>query len=271
MPHALVLRNSPAMGPGRIVPVFQDFGIPLQVRNLYAGDDVPTDLDEVRVLILLGGTKMSVVGEPGEAKPFINQLLAATRVMAEADRPVLGIGFGAQVLAAACGAKVTDNQRPGKTPDDAPTLTGPEVGFAGIKLPFPGGTEPIVQGLMDNAPFFHWHAQSFDLPKLPPPPGHDPTKPGPPPPTGNALMASTAHTRNQAFRFKNRLFGFQFHFELSDADINAVIADDSDPLVRHLGPDGKQAVRDGLAAHYGRYNRLGTRILKNFVQYLKAY
>ena len=33
--------------------------------------------------------------------------------------------------------------------------------------------------------------------------------PAPPPPTGNALLSSSKLTKNQAFRFKTRLFGFQ--------------------------------------------------------------
>ena len=47
----MVLQQVEFEGPGRITPVFRDFGIPLEVRRLYRGDEVPTDLDEIRVLI----------------------------------------------------------------------------------------------------------------------------------------------------------------------------------------------------------------------------
>ena len=40
----------------------------------------------------------------------------------------------------------------------------------------------------------------------------------PPPPTGSVLISSSPRCKNQAFRFKTRLFGFQYHFEFTPAD-----------------------------------------------------
>jgi len=33
----------------------------------------------------------------------------------------------------------------------------------------PGGTDPILFGSNDGTEMFHWHFDTFDLPKLPPP------------------------------------------------------------------------------------------------------
>ena len=52
MSRAVILQHAPYAGPGRIVPVFRDFGIPCEVRKLWQGDEVPTDLDELRVLVV---------------------------------------------------------------------------------------------------------------------------------------------------------------------------------------------------------------------------
>ena len=38
-----------------------------------------------------------------------------------------------------------------------------------------------------------------------------------------------------------------------------------------LGVDGEQRIRADTDKHYRRYERLGNRILNNFVQFLKAY
>ena len=51
MSSAVILQHAPYAGPGRIVPVFRDFGIPIDIRRLYQGDEVPTDLDAVRVRV----------------------------------------------------------------------------------------------------------------------------------------------------------------------------------------------------------------------------
>src|SRR5437762_4478710 len=163
MSRTIILQHVAYAGPGRIVPVLRDFGIPTQIRHLYRGDEVPTDLDEVRMLVLLGGP-MSVKDVGSEQYPFLAQELATLQRMVSADRSVLGIALGAQLLAHAAGAKVYPNVKapppaphgapPPTTPPEPPTPL-PEFGWGPVTFPFPGGTEPIVQGLMDGAPMLH--------------------------------------------------------------------------------------------------------------------
>ena len=266
MSKAVILQHAAYAGPGRIVPVFRDFGIPTEVRRLDRGDEVPTDLDEVRVLIVLGGP-MGVADVGSEKYPFLVKEAETLQRMVAADRPVLGIALGAQLLAHAAGAKVYPNTKPGPAPD-APPVPVPEFGWGPVTFPFPGGTEPIVMGLMDGAMMFHWHFDTFDLPKLPGPPN---PPPGPPPPTGNALLSSSKLCKNQAFRFKTRRFGFQYHFEFMRDDIDAVVTHDRNTLAGVVGPDGERVARQDTEKYYPRHARLGDRILSNFVQFLKVY
>jgi GMP synthase (glutamine-hydrolysing) len=268
MAKAIVLQHVEHEGPGRIVPVFRDFGIPLEVRHLYRGDEVPSDLDELRVLISLGGP-MGVADMANPLYPFLAKEVELLKRLVQHDRPVLGICLGAQLLAHAPGAKVYPNAKPGAKPEDPPTPM-PEIGWGPVTFPFPGGTEPLVLGLMDGAPMFHWHFDTFDLPKLPPPPNPAPP-PAPPPPAGNALISSTRTCKNQAFRFKNRLFGFQYHFEMDEAGIEAMLAHGKEDVLKVLGPDGENKIRQDTKQYYRRHARLGDRILTNFVQFLKVY
>jgi GMP synthase-like glutamine amidotransferase len=267
MSKAVILQHVSFETPGRIVPVLRDFGIPVEIRRLDKGDEVPVDQDEIRVLIVLGGPMG--VSDVGNSKfPFLAQELAVLKQRVEQDRPTLGICLGAQLLAHAAGAKVYPNAKPGATPD-APATPMPEFGWGPVNFPFPGGTEPMVFGMVDGSPMFHWHRDTFDLPKLPPPAGYDPAKPGPPPPTGNALLSSTRACKNQAFRFKTSQFGFQYHFEFTKEEIEAVLANDSASL-SGTSVTADQ-VRSDTTKHYARYERLGTRLLTNFVQFLRAY
>jgi GMP synthase-like glutamine amidotransferase len=268
MSKAVILQHVPHEGPGRIVPVFRDFGIKLDIRHLYKGDEVPSDLDEVKTLIVLGGP-MSV-GDIGNAKyPFLAKELDLLKRAVAIDRAVLGICLGAQLHAHACGAKVYPNMKASVAPDGPPT-PAPEFGWLPVTFPFPGGTEPIVMGAHDGWMAFHWHYDTFDLPKLPAP-ATAPPSPAPPPPAGNALLSSSRLCKNQAFRFKNRLFGFQYHIEFTPEDINAVLSAGKEEVVKVLGPQGEQQVRQDTEKCYKTYARIGDRILRNFVQFLKVY
>jgi GMP synthase-like glutamine amidotransferase len=267
MSSAVILQHVAHEGPGRILPLFRDFGIPVQVRKLYQGDEVPTDLDELRMLIVLGGPmSVSDIGNP--KYPYLAREVEVIKRMIAADRPMLGICLGAQLLAHCAGAKVYPNVKPGATPQES--IPAPELGWGPVTFPFPGGTEPMVMGLMDGAPMFHWHYDTFDLPRLPGP-ANPPTPPAPPPPSGNALLSSTKSCKNQAFRFKNRLFGFQYHFEFTEKEIDAVVANGREDIQRILGPEGEAVIKKDTAANYSRYARLGERIVKNLVQFLRVY
>src|SRR5688572_16521012 len=266
MSRAYILQHVPHETPGRIVPVLRDFGVPTEVRRLFAGDEVPSDLDDIRMLIILGGP-MGVKDVGSEKFPFLAKEIELLTRMIAADRAVLGICLGAQLLAHAGGAKVYPNTRPGATPNDPP-IPAPEIGWAPVMFPFPGGTEPIVYGLGDGVPMFHWHYDTFDLPKLPAP---NPLPPGPPPPTGNVLISSTRACKNQAFRFKTRLFGFQYHFELTQDGIESMLEHRKNEVTEALGLTAVQEIREQTPKHYPRYARLGDRIIGNFVQFLRTY
>ena len=268
MSKAIVLQHVAHEGPGRIVPVFRDFGIKLDIRHLYKGDEVPSDLDEVRTLIVLGGP-MGVADIGTDKYPFLAKELDLLKRAVAIDRAVLGICLGAQLLAQAAGAKVHPNTKPGATPNDAPT-PAPEFGWLPVTFPFPGGTEPIVMGMHDGMMVFHWHYETFELPKLAAP-ASAPPPPAPPPPTGSALLSSRRLCKNQAFRFKNRLFGFQYHVELTPPDIEAILAAGREDVAKVLGPQGEQQIREDTKKFYPHYARLGDKLLRNFVQFLKVY
>jgi GMP synthase-like glutamine amidotransferase len=268
MSRAIILQHVPYESPGRIVTVFRDFGIPVEIRHVYNGDEVPTDLDELRVLVVLGGP-MSANDAGSSNYPFLAQEVELLKRMIAMDKPVLGICLGAQLLASAAGAKVYPNVKPASKPDESPTPM-PEIGWGPVTFPFPGGTEPMVMGMIDGAMMFHWHGETFDLPKLPGP-ANPPPPPAPPPPTGNSLLSSTRRCRNQAFRFKNRLFGFQYHIEFTRADIEALIQNDRESWTSALGSDGEKQIKADTEKHFARYERMGNKLLNNFVQFLHAY
>src|SRR5690349_3005017 len=84
MSRAIILQHVASEGPGRIVPVFRDFGIPTEIRRLYAGDEVPSDLEEIRVLIVLGGP-MNVSDTASGKYPFLAKEVELLKRMIQFD------------------------------------------------------------------------------------------------------------------------------------------------------------------------------------------
>src|SRR5204862_7582415 len=136
------------------------------------------------------------------------------------------------------------------------------------QFPRAGGADSIVCGLGDRSPMLHWHVDTVDLPQLPAP-ANPPPPPAPPPRTGSALISSTRTCKNQAFRFKNRLFGFQYHFEMTAEQIAQIVASAGED-VKRAGGEALARISGETEKFYPRYQRLGDRIIRNFVQYLKV-
>ena len=266
MSKAVVLQHVPFEGPGRILTCFRDHGIPVEIRHLYRGDEVPTRADDLRILVIMGGP-MGVADIGSSEFPFLQKEVDLLKTLMLLDKPVLGMCLGAQLIAHAAGARVYPNTKPGAT-KEAPPIPAPEIGWGPVMFPFPGGTEPLVYGMHDGAMMFHWHFDTFDLPKLPAPPNVPPA-PAPAPPTGNALLASSRTCKNQAFRFKTRVVGFQYHFEMTPPGIETMLANGIDTIEKVLGPGGFDQVCADTKKHYAAYERLGNKMMQNIVEFLQ--
>lgn len=135
------------------------------------------DLVEPDLVIVLGGP----IGACDDQNyPFLADEIALIRQRLAADRPMLGICLGAQLIARAAGARVY----PG---------AAQEIGFSPL---FDTGGGLLSD--MEGVPVLHWHGDTFDLP-----------------PGASRLASTTAYT-NQAFSLGNAL-GLQFHAEVDPA------------------------------------------------------
>jgi GMP synthase (glutamine-hydrolysing) len=212
--RAIVLQHTATEGPERVATALSARGIASEVRALYAGEPVPAGVAAGDLLVVMGGPMG--VGDVGDPRwPFLAQEIALLRTLLARDAPVLGICLGSQLLAAAAGARVYPNTRPG--PGGAP-VPAREVGWGTVDL-IGAEREPLLAGLPPQPLVLHWHGDTFDLP------------------AGAIRLASTPVCANQAFRLGRRQVAFQFHCEL-ERDTIAVWAHEDAAFARAALGDG---------------------------------
>jgi GMP synthase (glutamine-hydrolysing) len=140
---------------------------------------------EADLLIVLGGP---IGVYETEAYPFLVDEIAAVRRRLEAKAPILGVCLGAQLMAAALGARVAPG--PGK-----------EIGYAPVALTDAGRASPLAR--LEGLPVLHWHGDACELP------------------AGAARLASTPLCPVQAFSVGPRALALQFHVEADPRRIEA--------------------------------------------------
>jgi GMP synthase (glutamine-hydrolysing) len=178
MPNWTVLQHVEWEGPGAIAAEARMRGILVEIRRMDLGHALPV-LDNIDGLIVMGGP-MGVYDT--DKHPFLEDECRLMANMVHSEKPVLGVCLGAQLLAAALGARV---------------YKGPsvEVGFGNVNLKRAALADPVFSALPNPLPVFHWHGDTFDLPEH------------------ATLLAANSNYEHQAFRFGRKAYGLQFHLE----------------------------------------------------------
>lgn len=170
---------------------FEDLGLlgPLVAARGYDIHYHDAGIDPFDEETLISADLVVVLGGPigvyeQNTYPFIAGEIAAVAARHAADKPTLGICLGAQMMAAALGARVA----PGPVK---------EIGYAPLTLTDAGRRS--VLALLGSSPVLHWHGDNCELPQ------------------DCALLASTLHCPVQAFMRKPAQLALQFHLETEPA------------------------------------------------------
>jgi GMP synthase (glutamine-hydrolysing) len=161
-------------------PALLDAGYAIEYRDALF-DNQPFDPLAPDLMIVLGSP--SAVYER-DVFPFIDEELEAVRTRITHERPVLGICFGAQLIANALGEKI----HAGRTF---------EFGWSDLQLTEAGKNSPVRHFAKNDRKVFHCHGDTFALPE------------------GAERLASTPLYENQAFRYGPHL-ALQFHGEVTE-------------------------------------------------------
>lgn len=191
-----VVQHAEGEGPGTIGEALAARGVALEVTQVHRGQRVPRAIDGARAVVVLGG-EASVVDRA--RYPYLADEIELVGRALDAGIPVLGICLGSQVLAAALGARVL---RAGAI----------ELGFRDVDV------SALDDALFAAAPrtfsAFHWHSDVFELPR------------------GATSLARSLATPHQAFRFGERAWGIQFHLEVREIELAAMIEGGAEEIAR---------------------------------------
>jgi GMP synthase-like glutamine amidotransferase len=175
----LVLRHEPFEHLGYFGGILEARNIPFSYSDL--GEPLPQS----------GYNGVIVMGGPMSANDPLPGLAAELRLIeraVETGMPMLGICLGSQLIAKALGARVYANPQK-------------EIGWAPIYLTEAGQQDPLFCGIPSPSDFFHWHGETFDLPQ------------------GADWLAYSDRCRHQGYRYGQRIYGIQFHPEITPAMI----------------------------------------------------
>lgn len=177
--RVLVIENYVATPLGAMEPALSEAGAIVDLRQPWQGDPVPDSHQGYAGVVVLGGEQSAV---DDADSPWLPQVARLTRAFGEADKAVLGICLGAQLVARGAGARNI--------------LARPvEFGWHYVRPTAAGRSDPVLSALGAGAPVFHWHTDTFTLPEH------------------AEWLAESDATEVQAFRIGRATYGVQFHFE----------------------------------------------------------
>ncbi|MEM7445381.1 MAG: type 1 glutamine amidotransferase [Pseudomonadota bacterium] len=214
--RVLVLQNHEFGPVGLIGERLTLHGLEQVTVHAWQDESVPDEVGSYAGMVVLGGAQSAF---DFETWPYLADEAALIRRFAEADRPVLGICLGAQLVARAHGAEVRRHR-------------ALEIGYSPIQMTEAAVNDPVFKGA-EPSPQMQWHYDTFDLPD------------------GAVLLATNDFCRNQAIRVGRAHYGLQFHSEADPAIIASWLAEGTKEAER-AQPGCVDEIHKGMAAHADR-------------------
>ncbi|WP_111658076.1 type 1 glutamine amidotransferase [Isoalcanivorax indicus] len=227
MQRALIIKHVHFEGPGAIATWLDRQGITWEVIEARQVTRWPSP-DDFDWLFVMGGPMSA--RDDGKL-PWMREEKRLIRQAIEADRKVVGICLGAQLIASVLGADIHRN-------------SAPEIGWFTI-TPAPTCPPDIASMFADSPPVLHWHGEGFSLPK-----------------GARHLFSSVACTQ-QGFLLEDRVMGLQCHLECDMETLKGLCEHCADEIVpgTWVDPPHKLMVSEAiLVATHQRLYRLLNRL-----------
>jgi GMP synthase (glutamine-hydrolysing) len=202
---AVIVQHIAVETVGTFGPLLEELGY--QPKVYLAGRDNLEEIDPRApdLAVIMGGP---IGVYDADDYPFLHSELKWLRDRLLADLPTLGICLGAQLIAAALGARVF----PGH---------GTELGWGEVWSADGAQNHPVAE--LCSGKVLHWHSDTFDLP------------------AGARLLASSADYPHQAFSL-GRALALQFHVEVEPINLEQWFIGFAGDIRKH-GPNTLKELR----------------------------
>lgn len=196
---------------------------------LFNNEPLP-ELADFDWLIIMGGP-MNIYED--DIYPWLKHEKIFIKEAISHGKTVLGVCLGAQLIAAALGAKVYANAEK-------------EIGWFPIR-PVANLPDPALQNIFGaELEVMHWHGDTFSIPAQ------------------AVRLAESAVCRNQAFIYHERTIALQFHLETTASSLKRLINNCSDEIIE--APYIQKA--EEMLAKEKSFNKIN-QVMSNLLDYLQ--
>lgn len=236
MRKLLVFQHVPYEILGTFNPLLKEAGFRIRYVNYGRDNQVRPNLDSYNGLVILGGP-MNV--DQIDQYPHLAVEIDLIQQAIEKQMPILGICLGAQLIAKALGAQVSKN--PIK-----------EIGWYDVTPTKEGLEDPLFSHFGSTRKIFQWHGDTFEIPP------------------GAVHLATSPTCANQAFRYAEHVYGFQFHLEVDQSLVHSWL---DRPAYREEIQNLKQdtsveSIREETTHYIEQANELGDKVFQSFIDIL---
>lgn len=234
-PEVLIVKNVTREGPGLIGEFLEEEKMGFDVMDLDRGEVWP-DLEKYRILIVLGGPDSA-----NDSTAKIVTELEKIRSWVLSGKPYLGICLGLQLLVKALGGRVERNpvKEIGFFDGDGKNYT--------VQVTPEGLSDGLFEGVAREFPVFQLHGETVRFEDA-----------------SMTLLGEGKHCRNQVVRAGKAAYGFQCHFEVTEALLEVWSREDPD-----LSGISREALTGELGRQGQRQRETAALIFQNFLKHSK--
>tara|TARA_R110002049_G_scaffold4601_1_gene31670 strand:+ start:58470 stop:59156 length:687 start_codon:yes stop_codon:yes gene_type:complete len=224
----LAIQHDAADPPAAAGEIVQRLGHELRVIRMDRGDAIPKTVDADMLMSFGGGVSLS-----GDRFPdWVAEEQTLMRKYIDADRRILGVCLGGQMIAAALGETVRRNEHV-------------ELGWHAITRT--EAAQADFDWLADSTMVLHWHQDTFAIP------------------AGATHLFRSVACENQGFAIGNRIFALQFHLEATEHTVQTF--NRVSPLRRREGEfvQSEERVMAGIDTYLAGQTALLESLLRNLL------